>query len=59
MYRIYWAKTIMTFVDKYRYISTQTSHPTDETGKRNGDLRNKMPVELNNMRKTVPSFEDR
>ena len=49
----------MTFVDKYRYISTQTSHPMDETAKRNGDLRNKMPVELNNMRKTVPPFEDR
>ena len=49
----------MTFVDKYRYISTQTSHPTDETGKRNGDLRNKMPVALSNRRKTVPPFEDR
>lgn len=40
-------------------VSTQISPPKDEIGKRNGDLRNKLPVELSNKRKTVPALEDR
>lgn len=38
-------------------VSTQISPPTDEIGKRNGDLRNKLPVEPSNKRKTVPPLE--